>query len=507
MVEREEGGASLSATPQSSAFEHLDGFHGSQPVARDLSAVFASNAGTQLVAIVRSVSIPLIIAPALYGAWRLVLLVWQYGAYLHLGSFALLNRELPVLLDQSKRSQFVELRQTALWGTLTVAVISAFGVLTYLVWYSRTSPELVALATCVAGLIFLQLSLYVQVQLRVESQFGQMSLQAFVEAVSGLVLMIPLGILLGLPGLVIGLVLATGLAALLFAKRDMFDRPRLNASLFIRQAAEGAPISSLPFLNATISSVGQVIAAGLLGIEAAGYYGIGVLMGAVVYAVPNATGLVLYPRYLKSFARGSDAANIRHLVRRSVRLTTVTCVSAVALTAICLAPLYRDVFPKYVGARVSSYILIAMMPFVAYSLVLQNALIALRRQALLIVIQLFAVGLSGVLALLGAYVFHSLSALATGVLIANLVSGCATLWLAFSATAPDRGQAFREVLAELAPLAGMAVIVSTLIVVQSMFTMLATWPIVLSEALLLSIGCVGWAMHNFPLSLKSRQRV
>jgi len=64
------------------------------PIRRHLGSVLAGNLGVQLVGLVRGILIPLLVTPPQYGMWRLVLIVWQYGAYMHLGSFALLNREL-----------------------------------------------------------------------------------------------------------------------------------------------------------------------------------------------------------------------------------------------------------------------------------------------------------------------------------------------------------------------------------------------------------------------------
>ena len=64
-------------------------------IAGDLGKVLAGDVGGQIVALVRGVAVPLLITPARYGLWRILLLVWQYGVYLNLGSFELLNRDLP----------------------------------------------------------------------------------------------------------------------------------------------------------------------------------------------------------------------------------------------------------------------------------------------------------------------------------------------------------------------------------------------------------------------------
>jgi O-antigen/teichoic acid export membrane protein len=385
--------------------------------------------------------------------WRLVLVLWQYGAYLHLGSFALLNRELPGLLVKGERARLITIRQTAFWGTVAVTALVAASLLAFGIVGGATNrtERAWALGIVSVGLLAQQISLYVLVQFRVESRFAQMSLQGFVEAFAGLLLMLPLAFVAGVPGLALGLTVSTGIAAALFARRDMFDPPRLELKTFARQAVAGAPLSGLPFLNATIASVGQIVVASALGIEAAGFYGLGLMVGMVVYAVPNAVGLVLYPRYLTSYATTSDRSYVRQLLRRSVRLTTIISASIVSIGALLLNPLYHLLFPRYVAALSTSYALIAMMPFVAYALVLQNALIALRKHPHVIAIQVAAVGLSAGLSLVGALIFHDVAWVAIGVMLANVGSGLATLWLGLSATRSDAASPFREVVVEITP--------------------------------------------------------
>jgi O-antigen/teichoic acid export membrane protein len=433
--------------------------------------VLASNFGVQLVGVVRGFAIPFLVSPSQYGIWRLVLIVWQYGAYLHLGTFALLNREMPEMIVKGKQASLIPLRQTAFWGTMAVSAIVVGLLVTFNILIPETArPEQTwAMGIASVGLIAQQVSLYVLVLFRVESRFGEMSMQGFIEAFAGLLLMIPLVLVIGVPGLALGLTLASIVATALFARLKMFDPPRLHIRAFVRQAKAGAPLSSLPFLNATIASVGQVVTASALGIEAAGLYGIGLVMGMIVYAVPNAVGMVLYPRYLTSYATESDHSEVGRLVRRSVKVTSAVCISAVCLGAVLLQPVYRTFFPRYVAALSTSYILMAMMPFVAYALVLQNALIALRKHTQVIAIQGAAVVLSAVLSVVGAFAFRSVVWVAIGVMVANILSGLATLWLGFSATRIAGRSPTREIVAELAPVILLGTATLAMIKAQNSF--------------------------------------
>lgn len=423
-------------------------------VASDLGKVLAGELGDQLVGLLRGMLIPLLVTPARYGLWRVILLVWQYGAYLHAGSFALLNRELPGLLAGREARRVSEMRQTAFWGTMALSTLVALGLIAFsLSSAAGTDPaSLWALRLSAVGLIAQQIFIYVMVDFRVRSRFGSWSLLGFCRAVAALLFMIPLAWVAGVPGLAAGMALAAALAAAVFGRRAGFEPPRLRPRAFLGQVVEGIPLSGLPLLNTAIGSVGPIVAAALLGLEATGFYGLGAMIGSVAHAVPRGLGMVLYPRYLESYASVGERGRIGPLLRRSLRVTSTVSTLAAAAAAIALAPLYHQLFPSYLPGLGATYALVAMMPFLAYSLVLQNALLALRLHKEVITLQLAAVTLSAALATAGALLTHSVTAVAIGVMLATVSYGFAALWLALSHTATSRSP-LTEVASELAPVA------------------------------------------------------
>jgi len=422
-------------------------------IARDVGKVLAGNVGAQAAAIVRGIAIPMLVTPARYGLWRILLLVWQYGVYLHLGSFALLNRDLPGLLARKEQGRASAMRQIAFWGTMATCSLAALGLIAFSAIPSlRADPEQAwALRISAIGLVAQQVFLYLTMDFRVHSAFGKMSLLGFCQAAAALVFMLPLAYVAGVPGLALGMALAALLAITAFARRSAFDPPRFELRSFARQAASGLPLSSLPFLNTTITSVGQIVAASVLGLEATGFYGLGVMIGTLVYAIPRALGMVLYPRYLESTALDENPGKIARLLRRSITVTSIMGVLTVCAVAIFLDLIYRYAFPGYLPALTSTYLLLAMMPFLSYALVLQNALLALRLHGKTIALQLLFISLSAGLSLAGALAFGDVKWVALGVMIANIGYGISTLWLALSATRQPGRSPLREILAELRP--------------------------------------------------------
>ncbi len=422
-------------------------------IARDVGKVLAGNVGSQIAAIARGIAIPMLVTPARYGLWRILLLVWQYGVYLHLGSFALLNRELPGLLAREAHERISAMRQIAFWGTMATSSLAAIGLiaLSAMPALAADPQQAWALRISAVGLVAQQGFLYLMVDFRVHKEFGRMSLLGFCQAVAALVFMLPLAYVAGVPGLALGMALAAVLAIAAFARRSAFEPPRFDLRGFARQALRGLPLSSLPLLNTAITSVGQIVAAAVLGLEATGFYGLGVMIGTLVYAIPRALGMVLYPRYLESFELDENQAKIGALLRRSIHVTSILGILTVCGVAIFLDLLYRYAFPSYLPALGSSYALLAMMPFLSYALVLQNALLALRLHRQTIGLQLLFIALSAGLSLAGAFAFDDVVWVALGVMLANTAYGIGALWLALSATRGEARSPLREILAELRP--------------------------------------------------------
>jgi len=424
-----------------------------RPIATDVGKILAGNVGGQIIGLARGLAVPLLVTPARYGLWRILLLVWQYGMYLHLGSFALLNRDLPGLLARGERERASDMRRIAFWGTMVASSLAAIGLIVFSAIQApgEDPARAWALRISAIGLVVQQVYLYLMLDLRVQSRFGRMSLLDFYQATAALVFMIPLAYVAGVPGLALGMTLAATLAVATFARRSAFDPPKLDLRAFLRQAARGIPLSGLPFLNTTTTSVGQIVAASILGLEATGFYGLGVMIGTVVYAIPRALGMVLYPRYLESFALREDPADIGRLLRRSITATSVMGVLAVCGVSVFLDLIYRYVFPGYLPALGSTYALLAMMPFLSYALVLQNALLALRLHRQTIGLQIGFISLSTVLSLAGALIFGDVKWVALGVMLANIGYGVGTLWLALAATRGPERSPLREILTELCP--------------------------------------------------------
>jgi len=80
-------------------------------IAKDSAKFLIGNFVVLFIGALRGLVFPKIVAPDDYGLWRLVFVAWQFGMFLHLGSFAYLNRELPGLIAVGKWKEVAEIQQ------------------------------------------------------------------------------------------------------------------------------------------------------------------------------------------------------------------------------------------------------------------------------------------------------------------------------------------------------------------------------------------------------------
>jgi hypothetical protein len=137
---------------------------------------------------------------------------------------------------------------------------------------------------------------------------------------------------------------------------------------------------------------------------------------------------------------------------------------AVCGAAILLGPVYHYAFPRYLPALGATYALVAMMPFFAHALVLQNALLAFRLHSKVIALQVAFVTVCALLSLAGAIVFRDVTWVALGVMLANVGYGLAMLWLTLSTTSRGDRSPLREVLLELRPVVLMGALTIAMLV-------------------------------------------
>ncbi len=426
---------------------------------RDALHVLGGTVGAQVIGVVKGLVLPLLVSPAQFGAWRVVQLIWQYGFYLHLGSFAIVNRELPGLLAGGRDAEAADERTNALWGTLAVTGLAALAVAGAALaggsWLGEAGPFAIGLAA--AGLLVQQVGTYEACVFRSRAEFGRMSVAALAASVLGLALSVALAPRFGVDGLVAGTVVGMLASTVVFARAAGFDRPRLRLPKFAAQAREGFALGVVPMLVTGLTTVAHGVCATIFDAERTGYLGIGAMMGSAVLAVPNALGMALYPRLLTQLARSAEPGTVGPLLRRSLRVASVASVAAVCGGIVLLDPLLEHVLPAYRPGLGAARIQLAGMALLAHLAVVQNAMIALRRQGEILVALGAALGVSGAAALAAGLLEGTLESLAWGAFAGQAVASVLVVVRALALTGP-RASLPGDLARALAPGAALALV-------------------------------------------------
>ncbi len=429
-------------------------------IARDSAYMLAGSLAGQAFGLLRGLIIPALFSPAQYGMWRNIKLIWQYGLYLHLGSMPTLNRELPGLAATERWEEHDRQRRAGLWGGLFVTTIAIALVLLATLgdWMPASPGDAWAVRIAVLGLLAQQFQTYQQMIFRVRSEFGLLTLTDVAKGLLGLLLVVGLGWLWGVLGMVLGFVGALSAVAVASFFRVPYDRPQLPDGVFAGQIRQGLPLMSISFLAVAIDTSGQVITNDL-NLTQAGYFGIALMFGSMIYALPKVLNKVLYPRFLAAFARGGGSRKeTGALMRLSLRLTAVTAAPAAAVGALVAGPFFTLWYTRYEPALPVAYVLILSMTVVSLRYAVQNALIAIRRHNALITLQVAALVLSYGLGWAGAAQTGDATGVAVGVAAASSSVAVLVVGLALVGTGSTAAAACREVLLLLTPIAVLTAI-------------------------------------------------
>lgn len=421
-------------------------------VLKDWLHVLAGTAGQQVIGTARAFVVPLLVTPAQYGIWRLVLLLWQYGMYLHCGAFSYLNRELPNLYETGATETARGLRRSALAGALVVTGIASLLVFAWSLFASDGAGEYAwAVRLTALGLLVQTWVVYQATILRSTSQFGLMTRTSLSGGVVTLIAILLLTPSLGVVGLALAMVLGQVAAAVHGARRVGLERPQLRPKEFLQIARSGGSLTVLPVITTLSASVGQVISASGLGLAEAGQYGIGLMIGGTIVTLPRTLSVVLYPRYLVAFTGEQGHESVGALLRRSFWVTSTLTPALTGVAMILVEPLFVYLYPAYAEGLPAVRLLLAASAFEAVGAGVQNAAFALRKQRALLVQRGLGLLLSALLAWAGCVHLGNVAGVALGVAIAQLVTNGVSVRAAFAWSAADASPATRETIGVFAP--------------------------------------------------------
>ena len=270
-----------------------------------------------------------ILGPPDFGIWVLAVAVLAYTPYATLGVVNAMNRDVPILLGQSKPHEASRSEEAALGASLVSSGVLFVGIVVVGVTL-RAGPALVlSFASAVA---LQQIVFCYQATLRARIRFGEAAVQQLTMTGVFLVAALPGLATFGVTGLVLAQAAAWGSAAVLSAGLMRPDlRPSLPASLLRGQVRSGLPIALSGLAFAMLATQDRWVVAIAGSAQQLGQYGFASTVASGLIFLLLIIGMQMYPRMGFVYGRSDRAAALPLAKRQSLIAAGVMSIAAVGL--------------------------------------------------------------------------------------------------------------------------------------------------------------------------------
>lgn len=307
----------------------------------------SSTAFVQVSRVASGLAVAALVDPAAWGNWYLLNLIIAYGSLTQLGALNGMNREVPAALGRDDDAEARELRRSALG-----LVLLTTGVATLLLLGAGLAVPAIGLSDefllTIALLFSSQIYAYATTSLRSTTHFTDLARLQFVQAVIFPALAITGAVFWGIPGFILGQILALAIASLAASgARNVIWQPKLDRLRSRHLITVGFPIMLVGLVHTLFATVDRWVVAGNLGSEALGHYSLAIMALNAVALLPQVISQQFYPRIAFAWSANRDAGDLRRLAARQ-RLFTFVAVVPVVVLGVLLAPtIVRAFLPQY----------------------------------------------------------------------------------------------------------------------------------------------------------------
>ena len=266
-----------------------------------------------------------ILGPATYGLWNMLNLILLYSSFIHLGVINAMNRDVPLFKGKGNLQKVEKIRKVCM-GFMCIATLVVSAVMVVVALFIENLSIRFSLLLMVLLFLCNQLYNYLEVYLKSDRRFKQMSYQQFMFAVIFPVIVIPLVVAYGLSGFILGQSIATLAISFFIIKAIPFNfRPKFDAQETIRLIKVGFPIMAVGLLYDLLRTIDRWVIATFLGIEELGYYSLAIMVMGSLTMIPMIIAQQIYPRMAETFGRTlSYSALKKWIFRQAIMGISVT---------------------------------------------------------------------------------------------------------------------------------------------------------------------------------------
>jgi O-antigen/teichoic acid export membrane protein len=398
----------------------------------------------RLAAVLKNFLLAWYLGPSQFGFVAAFLTLLTYSAYLDLGLFHAVYRELPMLRGAGRTARITRLVDTAFGGSLLLGAVAAAVLAVLSVFQAldiAPGPWWLGLGLAVA--VFGQLLAGVPYNVALgEGRFNPLGRALAFAAAVDLIATVSAGLAWGAAGAV--LAGSLGLFVQFVLVRELISRrPRFRWDLeeAKRLAAIGIPIALIWFSNANFIAIDKIVALVGLGKVSLGLYTLATAASSLAMVGPVAVATRFGPRVLERIGESSAGEAAIEAARAGVHVAARASAIVLAGGLVAISPVTHALLPEYVPAIRAAQILLAGGAILASTFPLTTYLIGRGLQWRVVRIYAAAAvlnlaldaallwldqGITGIA--VGSLVSYALFSLAVQKMVAALDSGPHTLW-------------------------------------------------------------------------------
>lgn len=360
-----------------------------------------------------------ILGPMSMGVFSQLMLVFQYSKYYHLGIYEALDREIPYYNGRREYAKAEKIKEAGFnFGFLAALLV---GISLFLSsYFLRIDKMLTVGLKFIAVLVVIQsITTYFTIVARTHHRFTFLSRYNIVIAVITTLVTLYLTLNFGFHGVLWAYVLVAFSEILYFIRNGFRLKVRIKIPLKLAVGLFkiGLPILFYGVTFVTLNNVDKFMIITFFGKEQLGYYSVATMMSGYLVLLPNILYTVLFPRFYEAFGREGDIRGLKHHFLTPTYIIAYLLPLIIGFTILVLPILIKYFLRQYSAGLLPAYILVTGTFFVSITGMSSYLLIALNKQAHLIIIGFICIGSS---VLLNYFFIKKLAFGLTGVALAAL---------------------------------------------------------------------------------------
>lgn len=366
-------------------------------IAREFTLYSMSFFFMQLVTVALAVFIRNVLGPEQMGVWVGLQVVLTYAKYSNLGLAPAASREIPFEKGRGNAGRVTRIRDSSYAFTLLSSGGLSLGMVAAAFALKDRFGHLffVSLLALAPMSFFQRVSTFCIAMLRAEKRFNFINRFNVYSSLANAALTVVLILALGLYGYYASMILsfAFNLAFILafsgISFRLAWDWKELKPLLTMGLGLIAVGLAGTFFVTADKMAIGAFAGAAALGV-----YSVTLMVGSLLASLPNNLGIIIFPYLNEAYGASKDPAEVRKFLV-TPNLFFATYLSAlVAFAWVASPPLVKMLLPGYAAGIGALKLSLFATLFMILSNAMGDALIAFKRHAWMIPLQLAIGGLA-----------------------------------------------------------------------------------------------------------------